>query len=142
MPYIKYLLQQLLTGLAVIHSKRMIHRDLKPCNLLLTEDGDKLKIADFGLARKLSIPGHEYTVEVCTLYYRAPEILMTNGDYGKPSDIWAAGCIFAEITGLTPLFEGDSHIDQINKIFEKNGVPGESEWPGFSRIMAEYNGCN
>jgi serine/threonine protein kinase len=142
MAYIKSMLYQLLTGIAVVHSKRMIHRDLKPCNLLISQNGKTLKIADFGLARKLSLPGHEYTVEVCTLWYRAPEILLTNGDYEKPSDVWAAGCIFGELIGLTPLFSGDSSIDQLNKIFEKTGVPGETDWPGISQIMANYTGSN
>jgi len=142
MNYMKSMLYQLLTGIAVIHSKRIIHRDLKPCNLLISQDGKVLKIADFGLSRKLSLPAHEYTVEVCTLWYRAPEILLTNGDYGKPSDVWAAGCIFVEMINLKPLFVGDSSIDQLNQVFQKMGVPTENDWAGITQIMANYTGAS
>lgn len=72
--YIKMIMHQLLEGVAGMHTKRIIHRDIKPHNLLLSGDGRVLKIADFGLARKLALPNRPYSVEVCTLWYRAPEI--------------------------------------------------------------------
>ena len=76
-----------------------------------------LKVADFGLARTFSIPIRPYTNDVITLWYRAPELLLGCSEYSTPIDIWSIGCIFAEMTTFTPLFTGDSDIDQIFRIF-------------------------
>lgn len=135
---VKKYLSHLLHGIDGIHSKRIMHRDLKPQNILLSPNYETLKIADFGLARKISVQPEEYTVEVCTLWYRAPEMLMTNGNYGKSADMWAVGCLFAELLSLEPLFPGDSAIDQLNKIFGRLGTPTEDEWPGINVIL---KGC-
>jgi len=72
---------------------------------------------------------------VTALVYRAPEILLTNGEYGKEVDIWALGCIFAEMFLGRAIFQGDSTIDQISKIFEIMGTPNEKTWPGINRIL-------
>ena len=93
---------------------------------------DTVKIADFGLARVFSIPIRPYTHEVVTLWYRAPEILLGSVEYSTPVDIWSAGCIFAEMFTKQPLFQGDSEIDQLYKIFRTLGTPTESIWPGVS----------
>ena len=83
----------------------MLHRDLKPHNLLIDSKG-ALKLADFGLARAFGIPVRSYTHEVVTLWYRAPEILLGSTHYSTPVDIWSVGCIFAELVTRRPLFNG------------------------------------
>ena len=79
--------------MAYIHSKRVLHRDLKPQNFLI-KDSNTLKIADFGLARGFGIPVKNYTNEVVTLWYRAPEILLGETEYGMDIDVWSIGVIF------------------------------------------------
>lgn len=87
---------QLLQGVNFCHSHRVIHRDLKPQNLLINELG-AIKLADFGLARAFGVPLRTYTHEVVTLWYRAPEILLGSKFYSTAVDIWSIGCIFAEM---------------------------------------------
>eukprot|EP01017_Pseudomicrothorax_dubius_P049901 TRINITY_DN934_c0_g5_i3.p1 TRINITY_DN934_c0_g5~~TRINITY_DN934_c0_g5_i3.p1 ORF type:complete len:329 (+),score=105.05 TRINITY_DN934_c0_g5_i3:117-1103(+) len=130
---IKSYLYQLLAGLAFCHSHRVIHRDLKPQNLLLDKNA-VLKLADFGLARAFTLPIRTYTHEVVTLWYRAPEILLGQKVYSTPVDIWSVGCIFAEMAQKRPLFMGDSEIDQIFKIFRILGTPNEVTWPGVNSL--------
>lgn len=130
---IKRVMYQLLDGLAFCHSHRVLHRDLKPQNILIDKRGS-VRLADFGLARAFNVPIRTYTHEVVTLWYRAPEILMNQRQYSVPVDIWAIGCIFAELINLTPLFPGDSEIDQLMKIFQALGTPTEENWPGVSSL--------
>ena len=130
---IKTIVFQILRAVAVCHSRRIIHRDLKPQNILLSEDGT-VKIADFGLARAFQNPIRPYTHEVVTLWYRAPEILLGANEYSTPIDMWSVGCIMAELVKRSPLFLGDSEIDQLYKIFRTLGTPGEEEWPGISEL--------
>ena len=85
-------------------------------NLLLDMSGH-LKLADFGLARAFSVPLRQYTHEVVTLWYRAPEILLGSEHYSTPADMWSAGCIFAEMVNRLPLFPGDSEIAELFRIF-------------------------
>jgi len=89
---VKSYLQQLIKGIAHCHSHRVLHRDLKPQNLLIDKKG-VLKLADFGLARAFGVPVRTYTHEVVTLWYRAPEILLGGKQYSTPVDIWSIGCI-------------------------------------------------
>jgi cyclin-dependent kinase len=93
---VKSFLYQLLTGVAYCHHHRVLHRDLKPPNLLINREG-QLKLADFGLARAFGIPVRSYTHEVVTLWYRAPDVLLGSRKYSTPVDIWSVGCIFAEM---------------------------------------------
>jgi len=86
---------------------KILHRDLKPQNLLVSKEG-VLKLADFGLARAFGIPVKNYTNEVVTLWYRAPDILLGSKSYSTSIDIWSIGCIFAEMIMLKPLFPGNS----------------------------------
>ena len=125
----------------------MVHRDLKPQNLLIDEEGN-IKLADFGLARAVSIPVRAYTHEVITMWYRPPEILLgqkvidVNEDkiqfmfqkYSMPVDIWSLGSIFSEMMTNKALFPGDSEIDQIFKIFRVLGTPTSEIWPGVEEL--------
>lgn len=131
---VKSYLFQLCRGLALCHSRGVMHRDLKPQNLLVTRDGI-LKIADFGLARSFCPPIRPLTHEVVTLWYRPPEILMGATSYAPPSDIWAVGTIFAEMATKRALFPGDSEIDQLYKIFRQLGTPNNKVWPGVTNLQ-------
>jgi serine/threonine protein kinase len=130
---VKSYMHQLLSGIAFCHSHRVLHRDLKPQNLLIDREGH-LKLADFGLARAFGVPVRTYTHEVVTLWYRAPEILLGSTQYSTPVDIWSVGCIFAELVTRQPLFPGDSEIDELFKIFQIMGTPTEETWPGISSL--------
>lgn len=113
---IKSLMFQLLQGMDYCHARGIMHRDLKPQNLLVDRRG-VLKLADFGLARAFMIPVRAYTHEVVTLWYRAPEILLGQRTYAPAVDMWSIGCIFAELVNRKPLWPGDSEIDELFRIF-------------------------
>uniref|UniRef100_A0A1D1Z522 Cell division control protein 2 n=1 Tax=Anthurium amnicola TaxID=1678845 RepID=A0A1D1Z522_9ARAE len=131
---IKTFLYQILRGIAYCHSHRVLHRDLKPQNLLIDRRTNALKLADFGLARAFGIPVRTFTHEVVTLWYRAPEILLGSRHYSTPVDVWSVGCIFAEMVNQRPLFPGDSEIDELFKIFRVLGTPNEGTWPGVTSL--------
>ncbi|BCS23769.1 cyclin-dependent kinase [Aspergillus puulaauensis] len=128
-PMVKKFMGQLVEGLRYCHSHRILHRDLKPQNLLIDREGN-LKLADFGLARAFGVPLRTYTHEVVTLWYRSPEILLGARQYSTGVDMWSVGAIFAEMCTRKPLFAGDSEIDEIFKIFRLLGTPDEVTWPG------------
>lgn len=132
---LKSYLYQILQALLFCHKRRVIHRDLKPQNLLIDSNG-VIKLADFGLARAFIIPVRAYTHEVVTLWYRAPEVLLGCQRYATPVDMWSVGCIFAEMATKRPLFHGDSEIDQLLRIFRTMGTPSEETWPGVTSLKA------
>lgn len=130
---IKSFMQQLLRGIAFCHDNRVLHRDLKPQNLLINNKG-QLKLADFGLARAFGIPVNTFSNEVVTLWYRAPDVLLGSRTYNTSIDIWSAGCIMAEMYTGRPLFPGTTNEDQLQKIFRLMGTPSERSWPGISQF--------
>ena len=124
---------QLLTGVAYCHHHRVLHRDLKPQNLLINREME-LKLADFGLARAFGIPVRSYTHEVVTLWYRAPDVLLGSRKYSTPVDIWSIGCIFAEMVNGTPLFTGTAEDVQLDTIFRHLGTPDDAIYPGICEL--------
>ena len=130
---IKSFMHQLLQGIAFCHDNRVLHRDLKPQNLLINNKG-QLKLADFGLARAFGIPVNTFSNEVVTLWYRAPDVLLGSRTYNTSIDIWSAGCIMAEMYTGRPLFPGTTNEDQLQKIFRIMGTPSERSWPGISQF--------
>ncbi|KAI9707383.1 MAG: negative regulator of the PHO system [Candelina mexicana] len=130
---IKSFMHQLLAGIAFCHDNRVLHRDLKPQNLLINNKG-QLKLADFGLARAFGIPVNTFSNEVVTLWYRAPDVLLGSRTYNTSIDIWSAGCIMAEMYSGRPLFPGTTNEDQLQKIFRLMGTPSERSWPGISQF--------
>jgi cyclin-dependent kinase 8/11 len=136
LPVLKSLTFQLLNGLLYLHSCHIIHRDLKPANILITSNG-VVKIGDLGLARITYQPLQPlYTGDkvVVTIWYRAPELLLGAKHYNKAIDMWAIGCVVAELASLRPIFKGEEakldskknvpfQKDQMLKIFEILGTP-------------------
>ncbi len=124
---------QLLRGIAFCHESKVLHRDLKPQNLLINKNG-QLKLADFGLARAFGIPVNTFSNEVVTLWYRAPDVLLGSRTYSTSIDIWSIGCIMAEMYTGRPLFPGTTNEDQLQRIFRLLGTPSERTWPGISQL--------
>lgn len=130
--HIQHFIYQILCGVKYIHSADVIHRDLKPGNILCTVNGC-LKICDFGLARgvakqfvnKNSKP-NEITNYVATRWYRAPELILSNNEYTKSVDMWSVGCILAEFYGRRPIFMGKDSIHQVYEITKILGTPSRS----------------
>ncbi|XP_064211267.1 serine/threonine-protein kinase NLK isoform X3 [Tribolium castaneum] len=121
--HIKVFLYQILRGLKYLHSARILHRDIKPGNLLVNSNC-VLKICDFGLARVEEPDSSKHmTQEVVTQYYRAPEILMGAKHYTAAVDVWSVGCIFGELLGRRILFQAQNPVQQLELITELLGTP-------------------
>jgi len=125
----QYIMYQSFKALMYMHSAELVHRDMKPSNLLLNSEC-LMKVADFGLARSLLDDSKDDDVKppvmtdyVATRWYRAPEILLGSNKYGKAVDLWSLGCIFGEMLGGKPVFPGTSTLNQIEKIGEMIGAP-------------------
>ena len=123
-----------------MHQRFIIHRDLKVSNLLITHRGC-IKIADFGLARKFSIPNGKMTPTVVTLWYRAPELLLGSLTQTTAIDIWSAACVFAELLLHKPLLPGRSELNQIELTINLLGTPTEAIWPVINLKQYNNKGC-
>ena len=135
---IQNIIYSITSGLSYIHSNHIMHRDLKPENILIR--GNEIKIADFGTAKE--IPEYNQyndmnslTDYICTRWYRAPECVLKSKNYNEKVDIWALGCIMAELYNLRPMFPGLSEFDQIEIIFKILGTPKNGEWDAGLELM-------
>ncbi|XP_031461748.1 cyclin-dependent kinase 18 isoform X1 [Phasianus colchicus] len=128
---VKIFMFQLLRGLSYCHGRKILHRDLKPQNLLINERGE-LKLADFGLARAKSVPTKTYSNEVVTLWYRPPDVLLGSTEYSTPIDMWGVGCIHYEMVTGRPMFPGSTVKEELHLIFRLLGTPTEDTWPGIT----------
>ncbi|KAF5902765.1 cyclin-dependent kinase 18, partial [Clarias magur] len=128
---VKIFMFQLLRGLSYCHKRKILHRDLKPQNLLINEKGE-LKLADFGLARAKSVPTKTYSNEVVTLWYRPPDVLLGSTEYSTHIDMWGVGCILYELATGRPMFPGSTVKEELHLVFRLMGTPTEETWPGIS----------
>lgn len=127
----KHLARQMFEGLDYLHRKGVLHRDIKAANILVSNEG-QLKLADFGLARFYAKRRQlDYTNRVVTIWYRSPELLLGETQYGPAVDIWSAACVLVEIFTKHAIFPGDGgEINQLEKIYGILGTPTRVEWPG------------
>ncbi|KAI2625045.1 Pkinase-domain-containing protein [Hypoxylon sp. NC1633] len=150
---VKSIMFQLLNGCQYLHSNWVLHRDLKPANIMVTSSG-QVKIGDLGLARLFYKPLHSLwsgDKVVVTIWYRAPELLLGSRHYTPAIDMWAVGCIFAELLSLRPIFKGEEakmdkktvpfQRNQMQKIVDIMGMPTKERWP-YLTSMPEYNNLN
>ncbi|KDQ21040.1 hypothetical protein BOTBODRAFT_169704 [Botryobasidium botryosum FD-172 SS1] len=132
--HLKSLCHQMLAGLAYLHHKGVIHRDMKGSNILLNNRGE-LKLGDFGLARFYQKRRRtDYTNRVITLWYRPPELLLGATEYGPEVDMWSAGCIMLELFTKKPIFQGNDEIHQLEVVYRLMGTPSADDWPGFNNL--------
>jgi CTD kinase subunit alpha len=127
----KHLAKQLFEGLDYLHRRGVLHRDIKAANILVSNEG-QLKLADFGLARFYAKRRQlDYTNRVITIWYRSPELLLGETQYGPAVDIWSAACVLVEIFTRHAIFPGDGgEISQLEKIYAILGTPNVKDWPG------------
>jgi len=135
--HVRYFIYQLLRGLKYIHSARVMHRDLKPNNLLVNANCD-LKICDLGLARMSESEESLMTCYVVTRWYRAPELLLGNKIYSDAIDVWSVGCVMAELMGRKPLFQGKDYVEMLKLICATIGNPTRPECKHISDKAIKY----
>ena len=133
LPQLQSYMTQILSALAFCHERRIIHRDMKPDNILMDAPRRLLKIADFGMARTI-VPNTAYTERCVTAWYRPPEIILGDRRYGTPVDMWSVGCILAEMITFAPVFRCNTEFECLLHMFRSLGTPDESSWPGVSAL--------
>jgi cyclin-dependent kinase 7 len=122
---VKQFIRSLICAVEACHSRWILHRDLKPDNMLFLKDGT-MKLADFGLARMHGTPKKRLSPEAITLWYKPPELLLGATEYSFSSDMWSVGCIFAELLLRRPFLQGQqTEISQLDTIFRVFGTPTE-----------------
>ena len=131
---IKNIFKEIVEAVDFCHENYIMHRDLKPQNILINKEGNLIKVADFGLARHFNVPFRQYSKEIVTLWYRAPEIIMGSQNYGIGVDVWSLGCIFIELFTRKPVFMGDCQVQQLFLIFSILGTPNSDTWPGVESV--------
>ena len=130
---VKAWMGMLARGVWFCHENFVLHRDIKPNNLLIASDGE-VKLADFGLARSFADPYLNMTHQVITRWYRPPELLYGARQYSGVVDVWSMGMVFAELLLRVPFVAGSSDLDQISRICEAFGTPTEENWPGVTKL--------
>lgn len=135
---IRDILEQVLFGINHMHVNNMYHRDLKPENILF--DGKRASVADFSMVRGV-FESTAVTSYVSTRWYRAPEIMLISKRYSAPVDMFAVGCIGAELYSQQPLFPGSDEIDQLRRIFAMVGTPMYHQWDEGLRLLQHYHQC-
>ncbi|ODQ64727.1 Pkinase-domain-containing protein [Nadsonia fulvescens var. elongata DSM 6958] len=127
---IRFIFRQMIEGLAFIHQRGILHRDIKGSNILISNTG-QIKLADFGLARSVDLvnPHAHYTNRVITLWYRPPELLLGATKYNGSIDVWGMGCLLVELYTRRAIFPGHDEISQLNYIYNIMGTPKEGQWP-------------
>lgn len=137
---VKFFAYQLLNGTNFCHENKILHRDLKPQNLLINKNL-QLKLGDFGLARAFGLPVSSFSSDVVTLWYRSIDVLLGSKSYFTSIDTWSIGCIIAEMISGVPLFKGANDDDQIMKIFEVVGYPRERDvnFTGWYSNLPKYS---
>ena len=137
---IRNIIYQIVCGVKYLHSCNIMHRDLKPENILMIINNNLIKIADFGTAKEIpEYKNNSLTDYVCTRWYRAPECTLKSTNYNEKIDVWAIGCIMAELYTLKPLFPGIDEFDQLNKILKIVGTPEYNEWPEGYALVQKLN---
>ncbi len=126
----KHLAKQMFEGLDYLHRRGVLHRDIKAANILISNTGI-LKFADFGLARFYTKSHqNDYTNRVITIWYRPPELLLGETQYGPAVDIWSAACVFVEMFTRKAVFPGEgSELSQLDKVYAMLGTPTRNDWP-------------
>ena len=133
-------LLSLLQAISACHDRWILHRDLKPDNMLFLEDGT-MKLADFGLARMYGTPKARLSPQAITLWYKPPELLLGASEYSSAADIWSVGCIFAELLLRRPFLQGkNTDISQLDTIFTVFGTPTETNWPDHQALPLPSRG--
>lgn len=132
---VKFLFRQMVDGLAYLHHKGILHRDIKGSNILVDNQGH-IKLADFGLARTIdkSNPNAHYTNRVITLWYKPPELLLGATVYSGEIDVWGMGCLLVELFNRKAIFRAQDEIGQLTTIFDVMGTPDKATWPNINEL--------